>query len=153
VQVINVQSNVTESHVVQSEVVTKTTTSSVTGEVRVVTNDRKTIEKDHTVKEITKNIVKGHPELTLYQAVATQTVTYQDVQETTVVLHSEGEVSVQATVIYNTSSSTVQVLNVQKMHQEVREVTVNAVQTIPAPAIKIAAKKNIEISQIITSVQ
>ena len=30
---------------------------------------------------------------------------------------------------------------------------INRVQTIPAPAIKIAAKKNIEITQIITSIQ
>jgi hypothetical protein len=95
-------------------VVTQTTTSAVTGELKVVTNDRKVIEKDANTNQITKNLIKTHPELAAYRPVATRTVTYKDIQETTVVIRTQGEVSVQVTVIYNTTNNNVQVLNLKK---------------------------------------
>ena len=80
IQVVNVHSNITKTAINQVEATTQTTTSSVTGEVRVVTNDKKTIEKDHTIVPITQNIIKTHPELTGYQPVATQTIAYKGIQ-------------------------------------------------------------------------
>jgi hypothetical protein len=153
VQVVSVHSNISEVVAQQKETVTQTITSTVTGEVRVVTNDRKLIEKDHTIAPITKHIIKTHPELAVYHPVAIQTITYKGLQETTVVLQSEGEVSVQATVIYDSTATTVQVVKVQKLQQESVQVTAYPIQTIPGSAIKIAARKNTEITKIITAVQ
>lgn len=154
VQVVTVHSNISETVTKQEKTTTQTTTSSVTGEVRVVTNDRKIIEKDRTITPITKYIIKTHPELTVYHPVATQTIVYKDLQETTIVMQAEGETAVQTTVIYNSTSNDVQVVKVQKLSEETtQQITSYPVQTIPASAIKIAAKKNTEITKIITSVQ
>ncbi len=79
-QVVSVHTNATTVVVQQEETITQTTTSTVTGEVRVVTNDRKLIEKDHTVTPITKHIITTHPELAVYHAVATQTIAYTNLQ-------------------------------------------------------------------------
>ena len=109
----------------------------------MLTNDRKAIEKDQNTNEITKNLIKAHPELTVYRTVATQTITYKDIQEITLVMHNEGEVSVQASVIYNTTNKNVQVVDYKKLTNETEEVVANPVKTIPAPAIKIVARKSI----------
>lgn len=114
-QVVTVHTNISETTTRQEETTTQTTTSSVTGEVKVVTNDRRAIEKDRAITLITSHIIKTHPELTVYHPVATQTIVYKDIQETTIVMQAEGETAVQTTVIYNPTSNNVQVVQVQKL--------------------------------------
>jgi hypothetical protein len=57
-------------------------------------------------------------------------------------MHAEGELSVQVTALYNFTSGDIQVVQVERLTQDHKEVVARPVQTIPAPAIKIAAKKN-----------
>ena len=65
-----------------------------------------------------------------------------------------GETAVQATVFYNSTSNEVQVVNVQKLPKATTHQIISyPIQTIPAPVIQIAAKKNTQINQIMASVQ
>lgn len=90
--------------------------------------------------------------------VAAKTVTYGTIVESTLIFSDITQTTlrpVQITSILNTKTNTVEIIDSRSI--SVPEPTFVAVQspiqTIPAPAIRIAAKKNTEITQIITSVQ
>jgi hypothetical protein len=155
IQVINIQPQTSETTVTHSDIVTQTTTSTVTGEVKVITNDKQTIQSDSTIIEITKNLIKTQPHLSIYTPVSTQSISYGNITQTTITLESEGEVSVQATTFFNSTTNSVQIVSIKNVEKDHRidAHPATSVQTIPAPAIRIAAKRMTEISQIITSVQ
>lgn len=124
----------------------------MTGEVKISTNDIETIKKDKSVQVITQNIIKSQPQLESYHPVSTETISYGEIKQTTVILKNEEKVTVQATTIYNTTSEKVQVVSVKHI-EDVHEIVHVPIKTIPSSAITVAIKKYPEISQIVTSVQ
>lgn len=115
----------------QTESLTQTVTSSVTGEVRVITTDQTSIQKDKIIQQITTGLIKVQPSLTGWQTVSTQTSRYGDVVQTVLVLQSASEVPVQAITTFNTTSQKVTVLDIKKI------TTVDSQQTILLPTIEI----------------
>ena len=117
----------------------------MTGEVRVITTDQTTIQKDKTTQQITTGLIKVQPSLAGWQTVSTQTSTYGDIVQTVLVLESGSEVPVQAITTYNTTSQKVTVLDIKKIttvdSQTVLLPTID-VQTIPAAVIQTASKKH-----------
>jgi hypothetical protein len=90
--------------------------------------------------------------------VAAKTVSYGNIVESTLVFSDITQTTlrpVQITSILNTRTNTVEIIDSRSI--SVPEPTLvavrNPIKTIPAPAIRLAARRNTEITQIITSVQ
>ncbi len=137
----------------------KTTTKQNSyGQIEVVTNNITEIVTTEEIDTVIRTIRIKKPQFVTAKPIAAKTVTYGTIVETTLVFSDATQTTlrpIQVTSVLNTKTKTVEIIDSRSI--SVTEPTVVAVQlpiqTIPAPAIKIAAKKNTEITQIITSVQ
>jgi hypothetical protein len=137
----------------------KTTTKQNSyGQIEVVTNNITEIVTTEEIDTVVKTIRIKRPQFVTAKPVAAKTVTYGTIVETTLVFSDITQTTlrpIQITSILNTKTNTVEIIDSRSISvSEATSVAIqHTVQTIPAAAIKIAARKNTEITQIITSVQ
>jgi hypothetical protein len=138
---------------------TRTTTrQNNVGQIEVVTNNFTEITTTEETDTIIRTIRRRRPMFIAAKPISSKKVTYGDIVESTLVFSDLEEVTlrpIQITSILNTKTNKVDIVDSRPIlvRNPASGTVVNPVQTIPAPAIRTAAKKNDEITKIITEVQ
>ena len=94
---------------------TEVTVTQKTGNKVVVTTDQQFIKTDSTIRVVNQNIIAKLPELVSYVPVKSDSTTYGNTKETTIVYAVEGKKSIEVTTIVDTATNKVQIINSQEV--------------------------------------
>lgn len=116
ISVVNIQGNPEVTAPKSDEPVkTEVTVAPKTGNKIVTTTDLQVIKSDITLKYLTQNIVAKLPDLVQYVPIKADTITYGTSKEASIIFAVEGKRLVQVTVIFDTNTNKVDVVNTQEV--------------------------------------